>query len=171
VPPTVYCLIVLSFARHEIYKHGMLEACFIANNKLISINFTYDVMSFMQQLRRASGILDFQIIPNTPTVATEDSSEPRLIVEYEPPHSIVFVNKSFCEISSFPNEKLIGLNLNKFFVMCGYGDELHQNHITRCMKVCKMISYLTLSLMTSYEIGRNIMRNIYIVTKFVFPKK
>jgi DNA-binding response OmpR family regulator len=51
------------------------------NNKILSINMTHDVMSFMQELRRCSGSYDFQLIPNTFNIACEDSSEMRLIVE------------------------------------------------------------------------------------------
>lgn len=48
-------------ALHECNKHGMLRARFSAQNRLVRIEQVFDVMAFMQQLRRASGSADFQV--------------------------------------------------------------------------------------------------------------
>ena len=45
----------------EVYKHGMVEANFSPQNKLLRLEMAFDVMSFMQQLRRSSGRYDFQV--------------------------------------------------------------------------------------------------------------
>jgi hypothetical protein len=45
--------------RHEIQSHGMIKVRFTALNKIIHLEIMFDVMSFMQQLRRASGRSDF----------------------------------------------------------------------------------------------------------------
>jgi hypothetical protein len=47
--------------RQEVYKYGMVEAAFTPQNKLIHLEMAFDVMSFMQQLRRTSGRYDFQV--------------------------------------------------------------------------------------------------------------
>ncbi len=48
-------------SRYEISKHGMAKAVFSAQNKLTFVELTFDVMSFMQQLRRSSGKFDFLV--------------------------------------------------------------------------------------------------------------
>lgn len=45
----------------EVTKHGMLFATFSAENKLRHLELTFDVMSFMQQLRRTSERGAFQV--------------------------------------------------------------------------------------------------------------
>jgi hypothetical protein len=48
-------------ARHEVTKAGMMKAVFSKANKLVYMESIFDVMSFMQQLRRASGRPDFLV--------------------------------------------------------------------------------------------------------------
>ena len=48
-------------SRYEISKHGMAKAVFSAQNKLTFVELAFDVMSFMQQLRRSSGKFDFLV--------------------------------------------------------------------------------------------------------------
>jgi hypothetical protein len=48
-------------ARYEVFKQGMLKATFSPQNKLTYLELIFDVMSFMQQLRRASGKNDFMV--------------------------------------------------------------------------------------------------------------
>ena len=45
----------------ELKLHGMLKAVYSVYNKLIYVEETFDVMSFMQQLRRISGKNDFLV--------------------------------------------------------------------------------------------------------------
>lgn len=45
----------------EVSKHGMLFATFSAENKLRQLELNFDVMSFMQQLRRTSERNSFQV--------------------------------------------------------------------------------------------------------------
>jgi hypothetical protein len=49
-------------ALFECNKHGMLRATFSPQNRLVKVELVFDVMAFMQQLRRASGRVDFQVI-------------------------------------------------------------------------------------------------------------
>lgn len=62
-------------ARYEVFKQGMLKATFTPQNRLVYLELSFDVMSFMQQLRRASGKQDFQVVPNTVSIAREDVTE------------------------------------------------------------------------------------------------
>ena len=90
-------------ARYEVFKHGMLQVLYAPNtNKILSMNMSHDVMSFMQELRRCSGSYDFQLIPNTYNIACEDSPEMRLIVDFNGDNllqgKIVFVNNALSDI-------------------------------------------------------------------------
>ncbi len=92
----------------------MVEAVFTASNKLLRVEFTFDVMSFMQQLRRASGRYDFQVVPNTLIIAAEESSEPRLVTEAVPPYRITSCNQSCCELLGYSEEQLVGMSFLQF---------------------------------------------------------
>ena len=46
----------------ECHKQGMLKATFSANQKLSRLELLFDVMSFMQQLQRASGSGEFEVL-------------------------------------------------------------------------------------------------------------
>ena len=58
---TLYTIILHNINSQEVYKHGMVEANFSPQNKLLRLEMAFDVMSFMQQLRRSSGRYDFQV--------------------------------------------------------------------------------------------------------------
>jgi PAS domain-containing protein len=98
-------------ARLEVHKSGMIEATYSQRNKLVALDITFDVMGFMQQLRRATNRSDFQVIPNTVSTATEDITEPRMIVEAQGPHQITFVNVAICNMFQYPLESFIGHQL------------------------------------------------------------
>jgi hypothetical protein len=77
----------------EILVGGMLKALFSPTNKLIYLELTFDVMGFMQQLRRASGRSEFCIVPNTYQLATEQASDPHIITECTSPFRILYASK------------------------------------------------------------------------------
>ena len=80
--------------RSEIVVHGMLKAIFSPNtNKITYLEEIFDVMSMMQQLRRAAGRTDFTVIPNTLALAHEANPECRVVVELQAPYPITFVNE------------------------------------------------------------------------------
>ena len=80
-------------ARFEVYKQGLLKATFTPQNRLSFVEFAYDVMNVMQQLRRTTGDHDFQVIPNTLPLAYEPSPDPRVITESMAPFKITFANE------------------------------------------------------------------------------
>lgn len=45
----------------EISLRGMLKAIFSPHNRLVCVEMIFDVMSYMQQLRRAAGKRDFAV--------------------------------------------------------------------------------------------------------------
>merc|ERR1712188_48207 len=57
-----------SGALFECYKKGMMRALFSPQNKLILVEQVFDVMSFMHQLLRASGSMDFRMLGTTSVV-------------------------------------------------------------------------------------------------------
>ena len=97
-------------ARYDVFKQGMIKATFSPQNRLTSLELFFDVMSFMQQLRRASGKHDFQVVPNTVPIAKEDVSEPRVITEAEAPYRIIFVSPAFTTVFGYSAEEMIGNN-------------------------------------------------------------
>lgn len=80
--------------RSEIVVHGMLKAVFSpVDNKITYMEEIFDVMSIMQQLRRASGKHDFSVIPNTMSLAQDFSNECRLVVDMKSPYNVVYANE------------------------------------------------------------------------------
>lgn len=120
-------------ARQEVYKHGMVEAVFTPQNKLIKLEMTFDVMSFMQQLRRASGRYEFHVVPNTvPQAITDDNSDARLIVEAVEPYPITSVNQSWCSLLNYKSSDVVG---KKFSIFQGPETEEHLfAELVRCFE-------------------------------------
>ncbi|CAM9918459.1 unnamed protein product [Discosporangium mesarthrocarpum] len=56
---------VESSERFELFSYGMLAATFSPENRIVSLELMFDVMSFMQQLQRSCGNGDFRVVPNT----------------------------------------------------------------------------------------------------------
>ena len=71
----------------------MIKAIFTPQNRMSYLELSFDVMSFMQQLRRASGKQDFQVVPNTVSIAREDACEARVITEACSPYRITFASQ------------------------------------------------------------------------------
>ena len=73
-------------ADSEITKQGMLVAHFAPapSNMLLRLDMNFDVMNFMQQLRRANGALEFQVVPNIFRVAVDMThvADIRMLVHY-----------------------------------------------------------------------------------------
>lgn len=65
-------------ALYECYKQGMLRATFTHQNKLLYMEQAFDVMAFMQQLRRATESLDLNIVPPHITVPSIPPANCRL---------------------------------------------------------------------------------------------
>ena len=100
-------------ACHECFKQGMVHAKFSPANKLVRLELSYDVMCFMQQLRRASGKRYFEVVPNTMSSATEDCDDPnddsaRIITTASSPYTIIKVSRGWCEMTGFSATEAVG---------------------------------------------------------------
>jgi hypothetical protein len=85
-------------ANFEVFKQGMMTAVFNPEGTLDSVELVYDVMSFMQQLRRASQQSCFQVIPNTLNLVILTNNdcpegEARIIFDHTSPYHIMFTTK------------------------------------------------------------------------------
>ena len=102
-------------ARQEVYKHGMIEAVFTPQNKLLRLEMTFDVMSFMQQLKQASGLYSFPVVPNTPNIACmDDQSDCRMVVDVTAPYLITYVNQNWCSMLGYAASQVINQSLSSF---------------------------------------------------------
>ncbi len=70
-------------AMFEVAKHGMLLAVFSPQNKLRSLELSFDVMSFMQQLRRATVRTTFLVCPHTSTIVLI------IVTDYYPMYMVI----------------------------------------------------------------------------------
>merc|ERR550514_2629371 len=96
----------------ECYKQGMLEARFTDKNKLGRLELVFDVMSFVQQLTRASGLAEFPTVPHSVEAALlEESAEARVITAAAPPHGIEFVNAAWSDLCGYSLDEVRGLTL------------------------------------------------------------
>lgn len=87
-------------ANFEVFKQGMMTAVFNADGTLDSVELVYDVMSFMQQLRRASPQSGFQVIPNTLNLVILTNNdcpqgEARIIFDHISPYNVMFATQVF----------------------------------------------------------------------------
>mmetsp|Transcript_16570 Transcript_16570/g.24925 ORF Transcript_16570/g.24925 Transcript_16570/m.24925 type:complete len:439 (+) Transcript_16570:99-1415(+) len=103
-------------ANFECFKQGMMTAVFNPQGKLQSVELIFDVMSFMQHLRRASAshAAGFQVVPNTLSLVmiTNDdtpANEARIIFESSPPYKIHFASEKWRAISGIPAEDAVGM--------------------------------------------------------------
>mmetsp|Transcript_17819 Transcript_17819/g.16089 ORF Transcript_17819/g.16089 Transcript_17819/m.16089 type:complete len:690 (-) Transcript_17819:567-2636(-) len=94
-------------ARYEINLSKIIKAIFSPSNKLLSLEISYDVMSFMQQLRRCCSKHEFQVVPNTVGIAQERSSEARIIIESFAPFLVTYVNKDWCDMYGYERDTIM----------------------------------------------------------------
>jgi len=90
----------------------MMEATFTSENKLATVSLVFDVMGFMQQLRRAAGKTIFQTIPSCLQMAEEPSDDLRVILTPQPPYQVVRLNMGWTT-GSFAGDfkELVGKNM------------------------------------------------------------
>lgn len=103
-------------AKNEITKNGMLTARFRADepSKLLSVEMTFDVMSFMQQLRRASASAEFRVVPNVYAVASEATQEVRLVVSAKD-NTITHVTSRWSECFGYTPTEAQGKSVSMLF--------------------------------------------------------
>ena len=100
-------------AQCEVYKQGMLKARFDSSNKLAALEFVFDIMSFMQQLQRASGGDSFEVVPNTVEMAGQPSAEARVVFSAEAPHLVESANPAWCALHGLASsDAVVGRSLS-----------------------------------------------------------
>jgi PAS domain S-box-containing protein len=96
----------------EVVKHGMLVADFAPAPSAIiqKMEITFDVMNFMQQLRRASGSVGFRVVPNIHRVASEMSyyTDSRILMKKDEKMTIEKVNQKWEDTFGYSSEEVVG---------------------------------------------------------------
>ena len=98
-------------AAGECRLHGMLRCSFTPENRLASVEFMFDVMTFMQQMHRASGgeaTKASVVVPNTFKMATAPSDEARVVTAAQHPFPVVFVNGAWSRLCGYTEEESTG---------------------------------------------------------------
>lgn len=91
-------------------NEGMLTAHF-TENKLARLDMVFDVMAFMQHLRRVCYGDGCQAIPSAIDVALQPSDQARVITEAYPPFHIVHVNDAWSQLCGFTADDVLGKTL------------------------------------------------------------
>lgn len=125
---------------------GMLRCQFSAQNKLVSCEFMFDIMSFMQQLQCAAGPPELMrrapggssggglphevpIVANTLQMACAESSEARAITAARPPYPVVYVNARWTELCGYTLDEIRGGSL-----ACLQGPSTDQRQVGALMR-------------------------------------
>jgi PAS domain S-box-containing protein len=95
-------------ARMELSKQGMLCCKFNSAHKIVSLELMFDVMAFMLQLKQASGSDGFTVIPNTLQTCQRAFEKPMVMVQAEPPYTIVQVNKLWEDMTGYTAAEVVG---------------------------------------------------------------
>lgn len=123
---------------YEIHLHGMLKASFSVTNKLTNLELVFDVMSMMQQLRRASHRNDFAIIPNTYQLALERVTGPKVITDSLPPYPIIYVSPEWEEMFGYSAQEVVGQTC-----------KILQGPLTEAFKIEEMMRFVRVCLPTT----------------------
>mmetsp|Transcript_31080 Transcript_31080/g.51952 ORF Transcript_31080/g.51952 Transcript_31080/m.51952 type:complete len:1213 (+) Transcript_31080:220-3858(+) len=115
--------------RYEISKQGMMKVVFSEQNRLSHLEMSFDVMSFMQQLRRASGNFEFLVIPNTPLLAQDAGDTMRIVVDVEAPYAIKSASAKFLDLFKFRANKLKSQPLSVLFAKDAENQEKYKSVI------------------------------------------
>ena len=147
-------------AKHECFKTGMLRASFSEQNKLTKLEMCFDVMSFMQQIRRSLGTECFNIIPNTVEIAESEMQtvkQARIITSASPPFGLTSVNRAWEDLCGYNREEVVGKH-------CGFlqGPKTDPEAIAALMENVRMKSPGSASLI-NYKKGGGEFKNLLCV--------
>ena len=68
--------------------------------------------------------LSLQVVPNTLSIAKEESPEARLILEATPPYRIDYVSQSWCELFGYEPSKVVGESIRSMRGMDVEGEKI-----------------------------------------------
>lgn len=92
----------------EVAKQGMLCAKFNSAHKIIGLELMFDVMAFMLQLKQATGLDAFSVVPNTVQTCQRSFDKPMVMTLAERPYTIVQVNKLWEDMTGYSAEDVVG---------------------------------------------------------------
>lgn len=95
-------------ARMEVSKQGMLSCKFNSAHKIVGLEFMFDVMAFMLQLKQAAGSDGFTVIPNTVQTCQRSFDKPMVMTQSEPPYTIIQVNSLWEEMTGYSSDEVVG---------------------------------------------------------------
>jgi PAS domain S-box-containing protein len=95
-------------AKMEISKQGMLCCKFNGAHKIVGLELMFDVMSFMLQLKQATGSDGFSVVPNTVQTCQRTFDRPMVITLSEPPYTIIQANDLWLDMTGYEAEEVIG---------------------------------------------------------------
>jgi PAS domain S-box-containing protein len=95
-------------ARMEVSKQGMLSCKFNSAHKIVGLEFMFDVMAFMLQLKQAAGSDGFTVIPNTVQTCQRSFDKPMVMTQSEPPYTIIQVNSLWEEMTGYSSNEVVG---------------------------------------------------------------
>jgi PAS domain S-box-containing protein len=95
-------------ANVEVSKQGMLCCKFNSAHKIIGLELMFDVMAFMLQLKQATGVEGFAVVPNTVQTCQRNFDKPMVVTLAEPPYTIIQVNKLWEDMTGFTASEVVG---------------------------------------------------------------
>lgn len=96
-------------AKAELSKQGMLSCKFNGAHKITSLEFSFDVMAFMLQLKRAAGTDSFAVVPNTvQTCQHAFNDKPMVLTMAHPPYTIIQVNEQWEQLTGYSSAEVVG---------------------------------------------------------------
>jgi PAS domain S-box-containing protein len=96
----------------ECHCQGMLRVRFSPSHKISYLELIFDVMGFMQQLQRASGLDEFRVVPNTLIMAQQPTEDARFITTADSPCIIVHVSPAWTRVCGYLAEEALGRPLS-----------------------------------------------------------
>jgi len=122
---------------------GMLRCSFSPQNKLLSCEFMFDIMSFMQQLQCASSspaprsegeaahagaAYEVPIVANTLEMACGVSAEARAVTSAVAPYAVVHANAAWSQLCGYGSDEVLGSSMG-----CLQGPSTDQHQVASLM--------------------------------------
>mmetsp|Transcript_14756 Transcript_14756/g.32607 ORF Transcript_14756/g.32607 Transcript_14756/m.32607 type:complete len:302 (+) Transcript_14756:436-1341(+) len=117
-------------AKQELRKQGMLYCKFNSQHKIVGIELMFDVMSFMLQLKTATGTDAFDVVPNTVQTCQRPFQEPMVMTFAERPYTIVQVNRKWELMTGYSADDVCG----KAGLQILQGDDTEQDKLYLLME-------------------------------------
>jgi PAS domain S-box-containing protein len=95
-------------AKNELTKQGMLCCKFNSGYKITGLEFMFDVMAFMLQLKQAAASDGFSVVPNTVQTCQRTFEKPVVMTSAEPPYTIVQVNSLWEDMTGYAADQVVG---------------------------------------------------------------